>query len=443
MKDREDERIKRAEERFQVAVTGLADKNEGVRIGAAILLRTFLHEGNQQFYFQIFDLAVVNLRLQRTAQTLKDPVPEEHPEDDLFFDEEPEDDFACYPDPPARLTTLSQALIVVFKEAFPCAREVLKERRGAFRPQFLDASYIQFDNAYLAEADLQDAWMPQVFLRKANLSHATLRGINLSRASLEEATLGDADLSHATLRGTQLYRAKLCNAKLCHADLSEAILNNADLSHANLHGTQLSHAALNLATLSGANLTKALLTGANLNKAELSNAKLNKADLSESYFSSANLSYADLSKIEVLAHTERYLMEGSKTHFNEANLSGANLSGAILRHIDFSEANLTDANLSDTTFTHTNLEEAQSLENTNLHGAKGLTKEQLAVCKAKGAIVDEDLTSDPSQLIEASTMPLQGNNIQDTSTLSDAKQQEPPADATTHQAVSESANPPP
>src|SRR5438067_2334620 len=109
--DRRGERDKRAEERFQSAVTGLGDEKEGAKIGAAILLRTFLRPGYEQFYIQTFDLAVAHLGLPRNS----------HP---------PED-----PDAPLPLTTLSQALIVVFKEAFPLARS--QNHAG---PQSLDAT---------------------------------------------------------------------------------------------------------------------------------------------------------------------------------------------------------------------------------------------------------------------------------------------------------------
>ncbi len=47
--DQRSEQEKRAEERFQSAVTGLGDDKEGSRIGAAILLRTFLRPGYEQF----------------------------------------------------------------------------------------------------------------------------------------------------------------------------------------------------------------------------------------------------------------------------------------------------------------------------------------------------------------------------------------------------------
>jgi hypothetical protein len=108
--DRKAEREKRAEERFQSAVTGLGDEKEGARIGAAILLRTFLRPDYEKFYIQTFDLAVANLRLPRTSKQPEEPDGLSHP---------PED-----PDAPLSPTTLSQALIMVFKEAFPLVPEV-------------------------------------------------------------------------------------------------------------------------------------------------------------------------------------------------------------------------------------------------------------------------------------------------------------------------------
>src|SRR5204863_864462 len=111
LKDQEAEREKRAEERFQSAVTGLGDEKEGAKIGAAILLRTFLRPGYEQFYTQTFDLAVANLCPTET------PNPPEDPKIPLL------------------LTRLRQALILVFKEAFPLARS---QNKGS--PQSLDAS---------------------------------------------------------------------------------------------------------------------------------------------------------------------------------------------------------------------------------------------------------------------------------------------------------------
>jgi uncharacterized protein YjbI with pentapeptide repeats len=239
-------------------VTGLGDEKEGAKIGAAILLRTFLRPGYEQFYTQTFDLAVANL-------CTVSPNPPEDPE------------------VPLPLTTLRQALIMVFKEAFPCARS---QNKGS--PQSLDANYIQLDNAYLSHADLKQVWMP----------HASLRKIVLVEANLSEANLYKANL----------YKANLKRADLIQADLIQADLSEADLS------------------------------GAKLNRAKLNNANLERADLSE-----------------------------------------------------------------------TDLEDALSLTGTDLRGVKGLTKEQLEACKAKGAIIDENSTVSSSQSTVSSFSQLQSN----------------------------------
>ena len=173
--DRRDEREKRAEERFQSAVTGLGNEKEGARIGAAILLRTFLRPGYEPFYIQTFDLAVANLCPTETAnppENTKTPLP---------------------------LTILRQALIVVFKEAFPLARS---QHKGS--PQSLDASYIQLDSAYLRRADLKQVWLPDASLRGADLSEADLSGAKLWRADLSGTNLSGANLLGVTLEGTLL-----------------------------------------------------------------------------------------------------------------------------------------------------------------------------------------------------------------------------------------------
>jgi len=285
----------RAEERFQLAVTGLGDKEEGPRIGAAILLRTFLRPGYEQFYIQTFDLAVAHLRLPRVPQ------PPEAP--------------ATSPS----LTTLSLALIGIFRESFPLARDLLlargtlKEEDAQDSLPFLDAMGIQLDHAYLNGADLKQVWMPF-----ASLQFVDLRWADLSRAEIREAKLGGS-----------------------------------------------------------------MLVGANFSGANLLSAGLNSmmAFFLEANFSGANLSWSD---------------------FSSAEFSKANFSGADLR----------EANLSESFLTGANLEDAQSLEKTILRGVKGLTKEQKAICKAKGAIIDEDSTASASQsAIAPSSLP-QSNDAQ-------------------------------
>jgi uncharacterized protein YjbI with pentapeptide repeats len=304
--DRRSEREKRVDERFQAAVTGLGDEKEGAKIGAAILLRTFLRPGYERFYLQIFQLVVANLRLPRTS----------HP---------PEDPTA--PLPPA----LSQALIMAFMEAFPLARKQEKKSKGAKlayneykvksthpapvtitskEMRSLNAIGILLDNGFLWYADLRQMWMPQASLQKADLTGADLSGANLYKANLSEAYLWETNLSGANL----------WEANLCKADLRGTNLSGANLWEANLSGASLYH-------------------------------------------------YVDL---------------------QGATLRKANLSGASLQQVDLRGADLSEADLSELNLTNANPEDALSLQDTNLHGVKGLTKEQLEKCKARGAIIDED-----------------------------------------------------
>jgi uncharacterized protein YjbI with pentapeptide repeats len=332
LKDREEERRKevevqnkdlkaQAEERFKTAVAALGDEKEGVQLGGAILLRSFLNKDDKEiygrYYTQIFDLAVAYLRLPRTSNPPEDPDGIPH---------SPEG-----PNAPLPLTTLRQALIVVFKEAFPLAQS---QNKGG--PQSLDATYIQLDNAYLAGADLKHAWMPQASLRETNLTKANLLEADLSGANLTKAYLSGAYLSGAYLSGADLLAANIHGAYLHEAKLSGAKLS-ADLSRASLLGADLSVADLSVADLSGATLMK------------------------------ADLSVADLSV---------------------ADLSGAYLYGIR------------------------NLEDALSLKDTDLRRVKGLTKEQLEACKAKGAIIDEDPVTSSPQPTVAPPSPSQSNDAQ-------------------------------
>ena len=320
LKDREDERQKEvaaqekeskdrqvaqdkelraeAEKRFQVAVTALGDEKEGTQIGGAVLLRSFLNPGDEKiygrYYTQIFDLAVAYLSISNISRPAEDP-------DGLPPSEV--DTNASFPlTPPLPLTPLRIALVVVFKESFPLARKRFgQQMEHLLVGQFLDASHIRIDGAFLAASNLHHIWM-----LKASLREADLMGTNLS--------------------------------------------------HAFLHETNLSLAGLGMANLSEASLKFANLSGAFLMKANLSGADLSHADLSD-----------------------------------------ANLNGAILRGVS-------------------GLEKVKSLDRTDLRGVKGLTKEQLEACKAKGAIIDEDITTDSSQPAIAPSEPSQGNNTQVSST---------------------------
>ena len=309
--DRQAEREKRAEERFQAVVEGLGNEREEAKIGAAITLRTFLRPVYKQFYTQVFDLAVAHLR----------PLSNSH---------SPEED----PGTPLPLTTLRLALIDVFKQAFPLARDSnSSSKEGTLQSpdvtgvrldqdgypvypdivleQSLDASSIILDHAYLVGADLE-----RIYMREGSLREVNLRDAKLSKAYLQWADLRGAYLRRVDLRGARLMRAYLIGSSPWEADLRGAACHQADFSGATLE----------LTDLRGAGLWQAKLCGA--------------------------------------------YMQGTK------------LSGADLHEADLSEADLSE----------TDLEDALSLRDTKLLGVKGLTNKQLEACKAKGAIIDEAAT---------------------------------------------------
>jgi len=244
-KDREDERAKQAEERFQKVVEGLGSDKESAKLGAAIMLRTFLQPGYEQFYQQAFDLVVANLRLPHA-------------------------------DPDQAESSFNEALITAFKVAFPLARDEQLRHSSPITPESLDASLVQLDGAYLVGADLEQVWMIS----------ASLQGSNLRDSKLRKADFHWANLSKAWLRGADLREASLIKTKL-----SGVNLNGTNLSGANLREADLREAELSGARLLGANLGKADLSGANLSGTKPFAADFDEAFLSE--FGSAGQDISD------------------------------------------------------------------------------------------------------------------------------------------------------
>jgi hypothetical protein len=196
LEDRESERVKQAEARFQKVVEGLGSSNEATQVGSAILLRTFVHEDkdNERFYAQACDLAVAYLLLQ--------------------YDK---------PDNPSSHASLKQALITVFKQAYPLARDLPNQSLP------LDARGIRLDHVDLTSADLKQISMPFASLQNAVLKRAHLEGANFVGADLKGANLGGANLEGAYLTGADLRNVNLAGTNLAGADLCTAYLDGATL----------------------------------------------------------------------------------------------------------------------------------------------------------------------------------------------------------------------
>ena len=97
--------------------------------------------GYAQFYTQVFNLAVANLCIPRTDRLSEDDPDALHTP------------LQADPKMPVPLTTLSQTLITVFKEAFRHRCRNRKKERTAL--QSLDATGILLENGSLVKAGLK------------------------------------------------------------------------------------------------------------------------------------------------------------------------------------------------------------------------------------------------------------------------------------------------
>ncbi|AKG23832.1 pentapeptide repeat-containing protein [Calothrix sp. 336/3] len=258
---------------------------------------------------------------------------------------------------------------------------------------YRDFSHIDFSEANLSGAKLDDANFRHGNFSIANLSGTHFNGADfsygklnvarlsgaylcqakLNRTSLNVANLIRADLSRTQMRGASLIRAELIRADLSRADLLAANLKGADLREATLR-----HAILQQANLSEVNLRDSFLTGANLQQANLTNADLSRSDLSSANFREAelrqtNLTHANLSGANLSGANLRWA-DLSGANLRWADLSGAKLSGANLIGADLSHANLTNASLVHADLTEARLIKAEwvgaDLSGATLTGAK-------------------------------------------------------------------------
>ena len=156
-----------------------------------------------------------------------------------------------------------------------------------------------------------------------------------------------------------------------------AQLDAANLIHANLQLAFLDYARMRGATLDSANVNKANLEGvslqqASLRSAEMKFARLYDADIREADFQNAVLTKTDL----------------SGTKGTQTNFTGVQAESAIFAEMDLQRANFSNATLSGASFRRSNLNDCifdnAIVENADLRGAFGLTKQTIEDLEARG-----------------------------------------------------------
>ena len=182
----------------------------------------------------------------------------------------------------------------------------------------------------------------------------------------------DAFLELAQLRNTEWRSAQLEGLDLSGVDLANVVLAEVNLEGCKLNGTKLAGAVLNRSRLRTSDLSGADLSGADLREADLGG---------NAVLTDANLSFADLRG----AILDEARARGAR--FSRANLAGAHLTMAELSSADFEGANLAGAglyvaNLHGARLAGANLSGADLrrvvLTNANWWRTRGLTPELVA-----------------------------------------------------------------
>ena len=213
-----------------------------------------------------------------------------------------------------------------------------------------------------------------VFLATAHLFRTDFTG-----AFLSEADMRGADLGQSTLR-----LAILDRAQMAHTNLDRANLDGANMTRADLRGANLSYSSLENATLVDAQLEGASLYSARMSGATLIRANLDKADFREAHLESANLEHA--------AMHQAYLWSAK---LSSAHLDNAEFSTAIFIDADLRNADLHGAHFQGTVLNGANLQGA-NLDYADMHGALGLSANQLCSAASRNGLQLDDAMQAPS-----------------------------------------------
>ena len=147
------------------------------------------------------------------------------------------------------------------------------------------ATVVDFNDKFIAKADLSNANLAHANLQGTNLASANFAGADLSGASFGDGPSGQtatdlvgANFQNANLSNVFFVGSWLDFASFDGANLSDSTFPGMDLSNMFFQGANLSGAILQYVNLSGAKLDHANLTGADLRGANLTGADLTGAD---------------------------------------------------------------------------------------------------------------------------------------------------------------------
>jgi len=246
----------------------------------------------------------------------------------------------------------------------------------------VDLSGLDLTGADLTGAQLQKTLFAGTRLDKANLTQVIALEADFTTASLRGATLDRGILNKAKLKGADFGGARLKQVVVKDADLSGADFSGADLEmvtlqKCQLQGLKMSGTRAYLSIIEG-DATGSVFAGARFNKCILRKIVLDGADFSVAAlnstlfmdargsgvtFAGANLDKLRMGKGTVMAGADFRNIQMHQGCLREADLSGADFSGAVIRDsliefCDLRKANLRRVPARGTRLTKTDLEGA-------------------------------------------------------------------------------------
>ena len=277
------------DERFKVAVQGLAGEQPSVRI-AAFYQFYYLAKDNPDMGFRssIFDILCAHLRQITSDADYRKNAGSKKPTEEC------------------------QSLLDI----------LFKKSRNVFSGMAADMK-----NAYLVGANLLNTELQRADFRNANVSDANFWNANVSEADFGHANVSDAYFARANVSGARFWGANVSEANFGYANMSVAFFGEANLSEADFGRANVSGAKFWTANVSGASFWGANVSATDFARANVSEANFGNANVSDANFEKADMSAAKFFQANV-----------SKANFEEANVSDAYFDQADLRGADFSSA---------------------------------------------------------------------------------------------------------
>jgi uncharacterized protein YjbI with pentapeptide repeats len=292
-------------------------------------------------------------------------------------------------------------------------KSAVGQDRKAGTPEALNSNEVTFA--------LQGLSLNNVYLKDVDLRGADLRSVDLKDAFIDETTLIDKkwQLVWKIVNNGFVRKRWDEEVNLSNADLAYTCLNGAELGNFNLEGADLRGATFDGAHFEGAKIDKKTridskwslvwkLANDRAGESDPEGRDLSRANLQglrgKKSFREADISQTDLS-FAVLDEPDFRQVIGSRTVFNEAEMTGAKFSRGILLAAEFKGAKLPKADFSETscslckfnnaTLTESNFRKAElwdaDLSDADLSGADltgaDLTDANLSRTKLEGAVL--------------------------------------------------------